>query len=226
MEPICFPVIEIHPIQNNIPLRNALNRLPSYDWVVFTSANGVEAVFSEMDRMKIGSLPEKLKVAAIGPKTAAALNRHQVSPTFVPGEYVAEAIVPGMGDLTDRWVLLPRAEIARKALVNAISEAGGFPHEIPVYQTIPAKPEIQGLQAVREGVDVVTLTSSSIVRNFVSILRAAGFDPLHLPGDPVFACIGPITEQTAREEGLPNRIVADEYTTEGLIRTIQALPTR
>lgn len=226
MEPICFPVIEIHPIQDNLPLQNALSKLQSYDWVVFTSANGVQVVFNEMERLKIKSLPKKLKLAAIGPKTAAALKTHNAHPVFVPDEYVAEAIVPGMGDLKDRWVLLPRAELARKALSRAIGQAGGIAHEVPVYQTLPASPDPIGLKALHEGVDVITLTSSSTAKNFAAIVRTSGLDPQHLPKDPVFACIGPITEQTAQEEGLPNRIIADEYTTEGLIRAIEALTTR
>jgi uroporphyrinogen-III synthase len=128
--------------------------------------------------------------------------------------------------LRERWVLLPRAEIARQALPEAISEAGGIAHEIAVYRTLPVEPEPDGLLALRAGVKVVTLTSPSTVQNFVGIARRAGLDPLALPGNPVYACIGPITEQAARAESLPNRIMADEYTTEGLIRVIQTLEAK
>ena len=226
MEPIYFPVIEIRPIQNNVALQLALNKLSCFDWVVFTSANGVEAVCDMMSRMNLEGVPANVNVAEIGPKTAEALLSHQITPRLVPDEYIAEAIVPGMGDLTGRWVLLPRAEIARKALPDAIRAAGGVTHEVAVYKTLPAAPNAEGLQALYTGVDVVTLTSSSTAQNFVSIVRASGLDPLHLPGNPVFACIGPITEQTAQEECLPNRIVADEYTTNGLIKAIQSLSKR
>ena len=226
MEPVYFPVIVIHPIENNIALQRALHKLDCYDWLVFTSVNGVDAVWYTLIGMGVACIPENVRVAAIGPKTAKALKSHGIVPSFVPDEYVAEAILPGLGDLRGRWVLLPRAEIARKALPEAIVQADGVAHEIVVYRTLPAELDLQGLLALRAGLDVVTLTSPSTLHNFVAIVRAAGLDPLALPGNPVFACIGPITEQAAKLEGLPNRIVADEYTTEGLIKAIQTLETR
>jgi uroporphyrinogen III methyltransferase / synthase len=213
-EPIFFPVIEIQPIEDNVALERALSKIGCYDWLVFTSVNAVEVVLPQLSN---GPGPQ---VAAIGPKTAEALQRWGVTPDFVPDEYVAESILPGLGDLRGKWVLLPRADIARKALPEAIFEAGGIPHEIAVYKTLPTQPGTEGLAALRAGVDVVTLTSPSTVRNFVAIARQNGLDPLALPGDPVFACIGPITEQAAREEGLGNLMTAREYTTEGLIEVI------
>jgi uroporphyrinogen III methyltransferase / synthase len=217
-EAIFFPVIEIQPIENNVALERALGKLECYDWLVFTSVNAVDAVFDVIARSDI-----RPQVAAIGPKTAEALEERGVRPHFVPEEYVAEAILPGLGDLRGKWVLLPRAEIARKALPEAIFEAGGIPHEIAVYKTLPAQPDSDGLAALKSGVDVVTLTSPSTVQNFVSIARQYGLDPLKLPGNPLFACIGPITEQAAREEGLDNLVTAKEYTTEGLIQVISSL---
>jgi uroporphyrinogen-III synthase len=226
-EPILFPVIEIRLIENNVALERALSKLNCYDWIVFTSVNAVEVVFSNPKMSKgnrgIGDRGTGVRVAAIGPKTAEALQRRGVTPDFVPDEYVAESILPGLGDLRGKWVLLPRAEIARKALPEAIAEAGGVPHEISVYRTLPVQPDPECLAALRSGVDVVTLTSPSTVQNFVAIMQQNGLDPLHLPGDPLFACIGPITEQAAREEGLSNLVVAGEYTTEGLIEVIHNL---
>lgn len=226
LEPIYFPVIEIHPIKNNIALQKALNNLLCYDWVVFTSVNGVKVVWEAMERMRLGNFPENVQIAAIGPVTAEALKARNIPPSFVPDKYIAEAVVPGLGDLRERWVLLPRAEIARKVLPETIVQAGGVVHEIVVYRTLPAKPDPQGLLALLAGVDFVTLTSPSTVHNFVAITRAAGLDPLSLPGNPMFACIGPITEQAARVEGLSNLILANEYTTIGLIEAIKMSEAR
>ena len=92
-----------------------------------------------------------VKFAAIGPKTAEALQTRGVTPDFVPEEYVAEAILPGLGDLKNKWVLLPRAEIARKELPEAIFKAGGIAHEIVVYQTLPAQIDMDGLTALKIG---------------------------------------------------------------------------
>ena len=217
-EPIYFPVIEIRSIEDNSELDQALVQINKYDWVVFTSVNGVEVVFDRLE--KYSSLP---RVAAIGPKTAEALKARGVTPDFVPEEYVAEAILPGLGDLRGKWVLLPRAEIARKALPEAIVKAGGMAHEIAVYKTLPTQPGAEGLAALKAGVDVVTLTSPSTVQNFVTIAKQNGLDSLNLPNNPLFACIGPITEQAAKEEGLVNLVVAKEYTTEGLMEVISHL---
>jgi len=221
-EPIFFPVIEIQPIGNNVALDRALEKLNCYEWVVFTSVNAVEVVF---DKYSVFFLKENagVKFAAIGPKTAEALQACGITPDFVPDEYVAEAILPGLGDLQGKWVLLPRAEIARKALPEAIAVAGGIAHEIAVYKTLPAQPDFDGVAALKSGVDVVTLTSPSSIQNFVAICKQNGLDPLNLPNNPLFACIGPITEQAAKNEGLFNIVVAKEYTTERLMKVITNL---
>jgi uroporphyrinogen III methyltransferase/synthase len=171
-----------------------------------------------MDKLNLRELSDfAVKIAAIGPKTAQSLRSRGVSPDFVPDEYVAEAILPGLGDLRGRWVLLPRAEIARKALPEAIVAAGGIAHEIAVYQTIPAEIDQHGLAALSSGVDAVTFTSPSTVENFVEIVRRTELNPLHLPGNPQIACIGPITQKAAQEAGFVDVIVAEEYTSEGIV---------
>lgn len=233
-EPVFFPVIETHPFEENLALDRAIAKLSCYDWIVFTSVNGVEAFFNRMQRttehtehterkekISVNSVLSVVKTAAIGPKTAHALVGRGVTPDFVPDEYVAEAILPGLGDLCGRWVLLPRAEIARKALPEAISAAGGVAHEIAVYRTVPAEPNPDGLAALKSGVDAVTFTSPSTVENFVELVRRAGLDPLHLPGGPKIACIGPITQKAAEEAGFVEVVVAEEYTSEGIVELLR-----
>ena len=218
-EPIYFPVIEIHPMADNTELEQALTQINKYEWIVFTSVNAVDVVFNKHPPLLLGE-GLGVRFAAIGPKTAEALRKHNIEPDFIPEEYVAEAILSGLGDLKNKWVLLPRAEIARKALPEAIVKAGGTAHEIVVYKTLRVQPDIEGLAALKTGVDVITFTSASSVENFVVMLRQNKLDPLHLPNNPLFACIGPITEQAARDEGLVNLVVAKEYTTDGLIQEI------
>jgi uroporphyrinogen III methyltransferase/synthase len=225
-EPIWFPVIAIRPIENNQSLDHALNKLACYDWMIFTSVNGAETVWNRMVSLGIERLPDNLQVAAIGPKTAEALRRRGIRPAFIPDEFIAEAIVPGLGEVGGRWFLLPRAEIARQALPEALAGAGGLVHEIAVYRTLIETPTAAELNALEAGVDVITLTSPSTVHNFIEIVRRAGFDPMRLPGDPIFACIGPITKQAAEQAGLPHLSMASEYTTEGLVDAIQAFEPR
>lgn len=217
LEAVYFPVIEIQPVENNLALERALSRLGCYEWVVFTSTNAVEVVCEQFPSIDW----KETKIAAIGPKTAAALNSRNIKIDFVPQEYVAEAILPGLSDLTGRWVLLPRAEIARNDLPEAICHAGGVPHEITVYKTVPAQPDAEDLETLRSGVDVITFTSASTVENFLAIARKNQLNPLNLPNNPLFACIGPITGQAARDAGLTNIVVAEEYTTEGLLEEIR-----
>jgi uroporphyrinogen-III synthase len=225
-EPVFFPVIDIHPIENNAELDRAIEHLEQFDWVVFTSANGVDVFFQRFNAIYtqagLRTVFATTRLAAIGPKTAEALLRHGVNPDFIPQEFIAEAILPGLGDLVGRNVLLPRAEISRKALPEAISAAGGFSYEIAVYRTLPAEVEPSGLEALKSGVDVVTFTSSSTVKNFVEILRRQGLDPFNIPGHPVIACIGPITQRTARELGFAEPVMAEEYTTRGLVNLLQS----
>jgi len=218
-EPIYFPVIEIHPIENNTALEKAIANIHKYDWVVFTSTNAVDVVLKN----SVDSVFFVTKIAAIGPKTAEVLRKHNIEPDFIPEEYIGEAIMLGLGDVKGKWILLPRAEIARQELPEAISKAGGIPHEIVVYKTLPAEVDTNGLNTLKSGVDAVTFTSVSAVENFVALTRQHGLDPLNLPNSPLFACIGPITEQAAREAGFQNIVTAKKYTTDGLIEVITAM---
>ena len=216
-EPVFFPVIEIRPTSDLSALDAALNDLSRYAWVVFTSINAVEVFFDRLTGLR---LPTQLKIAAIGPKTAAALRQREVEPLFTPDEFVGEAILPGLGNLRRKRVLLPRAEIARAALPEAICAAGGWPDEVIIYQTLPASPDPQGLLSLRAGVDWVTFTSPSTVQNFVQIVRQNGLNPLSLPGSPKIACIGPVTCRAAEEEGFTGLRVAQENTADGLVKLI------
>jgi uroporphyrinogen-III synthase len=218
--PINFPVIEIKPIHDSGALDKALEKLDCYDWLVLTSVNGVKVIFERMEALKFKGFPPGLRIAAIGPKTAEALQKHHLRVDFFPQEYVAEAILPGLGELIGKWVLLLRADKARQALPDAIERAGGIAHEISVYSTLPAQFDPIPLENLRNGLDFVTFTSSSTVLNFLQITKSAGIDPYHLPGNPVFACIGPITAQTARKEGFEVAIVAEAYTTQGLLQAM------
>lgn len=222
-EPVYFPVIEIQSVENNIALERALSKINCYEWIVFTSVNAVSTTIDSNFLQTWGECPVgtmKVKIAAIGPKTAEALRKHNIEPDFIPDEFVGEAIMAGLGDVRGKWVLLPRAEIARKELPEAISHAGGVPHEVTVYRTLPAKVIEGELIALKSGVDVVTFTSASTVENFIALTRQCKLDPFNLPKNPVFACIGPVTEQAAREAGFQSIITAKEYTTDGLLEAI------
>jgi uroporphyrinogen III methyltransferase/synthase len=213
-EPILLPVIEIRPVENNTELKQALGNIEMYTWVVFTSINAVDVVLKN-------SALAVVKVAAVGIKTAEALRKHGIEPDFIPDEFVGVNIMSGLGDVKSKWILLPRAELAREELPKAIVKAGGVAHEIIVYRTLPAEVDLDGLAALKSGVDVVTFTSPSTVENFAAIVRQKNLDPFHLPNTPAFACIGTVTERAARDMGFENIITAKEFTTEGLVEAIK-----
>lgn len=217
-EAILFPTIEISPLEDSSQLDEAFGSLAAgdYNWVVFTSVNGVQACATYIEKSGRGSAVfDTARVAAIGPATARALRALGVRVDFVPPEFVAERILEGLGDVKGQRILLPRAEIARPALAEGLQAAGARVDEIPVYHTVQPPADAAGLAALAEGVDAVTFTSSSTVRNFVAL---AGLEKL---GAALVACIGPITADTARELGLRVDLVAAEYTIPGLVQALK-----
>jgi uroporphyrinogen III methyltransferase/synthase len=209
-ETIELPVIEIgEAADGGAALGSAVLRLGEFDWVAFTSANAVERFFARLgelggDGRSLGGV----RVAAIGPGTAAALERQGVRADLVPGRYVAEAVVeafpPGPGR-----VLLPRAAVARDALPEGLRARGWEVEVVEAYRTALGRPSEEALAAARSA-DAVTFTSSSTVTNY---LEAAGGERV----PPVVACIGPVTAETARAAGLNVSVVAVEHTIDGLV---------
>ncbi len=217
-EPVYFPTIRIVPIEENPRLDDAISKLNQFDWIVFTSVNGVAVFFDRLERRGgTTTALSGLRVAAIGPATADALRRRAVEPAMVPDEYVAESIVQGLGEVKGVRFLLPRAAKAREALVAELEGRGAHVEEVPVYDTQAAPIDQQALTEIRRGVDAVTFTSSSTVEHFVGLLPDEARPIL---ADTLVACIGPITARTARQLGLRVDLVAEEYTADGLARVL------
>jgi uroporphyrinogen-III synthase len=176
----------------------------------------VKAFWERLDAVGAAITPT-LRVAAIGPATASALQAHDVTVTLIPDEYVAEAIIESIGVVRSQRILLPRADIAREALAVELQKRGAFVDEIAAYRTLPAQPDPDGLIELQRGVDVITFTSSSTVRNFIAL---AGRNAI--PPRAIIACIGPITANTARELGLRVDVQATDYTMDGLVAALIA----
>ncbi|MFH1068930.1 MAG: uroporphyrinogen-III C-methyltransferase, partial [Candidatus Glassbacteria bacterium] len=202
-----MPTIRIGPCPDPAALDRALERIGGFDWIVFTSVNGVKALVDELiarglDVRALGAA----SLCAIGPATAAALTRLGLKVDLVPETYVAESIVEALknrGPLDGKRIFLPRAEIARKVLPEALTALGAEVVEAAVYSTRIESPDNldQVKQALVDGrIDVVTFTSSSTVENFVTLVgqdiagRAAG--------RTVYAAIGPVTAEKAASFGL------------------------
>ncbi len=220
-EPALFPTIEIRPLDENAAWRRALEKWDCYDWVVFTSAHAVHTLPPTLALLPKGGGAGGGRIAAIGAKTAAALRARGIEPDLVPAEHTAEALVAALGDLRGRWVLFPCSDIARETLPKGVAAAGGVAHQITVYRTLPAAPNPDGLAALQRGVDWLTFTSPSTVRNFLRLLDGTALDPLRLPGLPKVACIGPTTAAAAREAGFRVDAVARPHTIEGLVQAMK-----
>jgi uroporphyrinogen III methyltransferase / synthase len=220
-EPIFFPVIEIVPLDDFSELDHALHHLSRYDWLIFTSIHSVYALFVLWRTLAINPAPKHLQIAAIGPKTALCLAEYGMTPDFFPAEYTAEAVLSGLGEVTGKRFLLPQSDIARHTLANAIRVAGGIPDEIVVYRNIPAKPDSSAMDALCAGVDVITFASPSSVKGFITVLDEHYVNAHSLPGDPLIACIGPVTASAAREAGLRVDIEAKEHTMAGLVTALK-----
>lgn len=229
-EPLECPAISIAPLEDYALLDAAATRLDSYDWVIFTSVNGVRAFLSRLSATgkDVRDLCAR-GIAAIGPATARELRAIGCAPAFVPDTYVAEAIIEQLEDVQGRRILLPRADIARQALATGLRERGATVDEVAAYRTVHAGDASLAASLSGGSVDAVTFTSSSTVRYTVEGMVEAGLDrarAVEMLNGAAVVCIGPVTAATALELGLRVSAVADEYTTDGLVGALVALFAR
>ena len=212
-----LPTIEIGPLEDFSELDDTLEKISSYDWVIFASANAVESVFERLELQgKDARAMAGMTIGAIGPATAQALAHLGITADFVPTRPVSEAVVQELSsrDWKGVSVLLPSADIGRDELEKGLAGMGATVNRLAAYRNVPVK-GVGDLakNAFHDGVDVVTFTSSSTVRNLVDMLDG---DRSALDSSFI-ACIGPVTAATCRELGLRVDLEASEHTVEGLV---------
>lgn len=223
-----IPFIEIRRPRSYHALDTALRNLKDYDWLILTSANGVQAFWDRMRALR-GSRRNlrHLKIAAIGPATRKAIEKRGLSVNVVPEEYVAESVVKSLrGQAAGKRVLLARAKVARDVIPRELRKIGAQVDVVEAYETVVPRSSRERLRQLfkdsKQRPQVITFTSSSTVRNFVALLgrgRGRPSPTARLDGAR-FASIGPVTSATLRELGLRVDIEAREYTIPGLIRAI------
>jgi len=221
-QPIELPAIDIQTVTDSEELDQAISNLEHYHWIIFTSVNGVAAFWQQLHDLKWDSRAlSGLRIGAIGPATAQALEIRGIIPDHVPQVYTTEGLVAGLKNqnIVGQQLLLPRADIADKELVQGICQLGAFAHGVIAYRTVPVTEAIsQAKQMIISGkIDVITFTSSSTVSNLVA---AFGEEPLAINQTKV-ACIGPKTAETAAKVGLSVDIVAREQTIPGLVTAME-----
>ena len=217
------PTIKIVPPEDWSPLDEAVDDLQAYDWLVFTSVNGVSFFFERLyERGWDVRALKDVRTAAIGPATARRLRDFGLNSDIVPETYRAESIIAAFErePLDGKRVLLPRAKEARPILPVELRKMGALVDEIAVYRTEQDSENVDVLiRRLEEGsIDYITFTSSSTVRNFKALLPAERFK--ELIKDVTIASIGPITADTATELGFKVDISAEEYTIPGLCDAI------
>jgi uroporphyrinogen III methyltransferase/synthase len=220
---VCVPLIAFEPPLDPGPLERALGSLGEWDWLVFTSATAVRETAQRMRALGAGALPSSLRVACVGPATAAAARALglpvHVEPEerSLPAELAAALVRVGLA--AGARVLFPAAERAREELPAALDRAGARTSAVAAYRTVlPADAAPALRKAVGEGIDAVLLASPSAVEHLARILGEPGL--LELAGRAVLACIGPTTARALGERGIEPAVVSARQTGEDLIEAL------
>ncbi len=222
-EVIEFPTIEIVPPFSWKRVDQAILRLGTYHWIIFTSANGVIFFWERLrEKRRLHRPPRSLKVCAIGPATANQLEERGVPVDLVPKEFIAESVVEAFKKMgvNGKRMLLARAKKARDVLPKGLKKLGAEVNVVEVYRTIKPKGVSKKLTTLLENrkVDVIAFTSSSTVNHFAELLKKNELTKC-LEGISI-ACIGPVTADTARQRGLRVQIQPEKYTIPGLAKAI------
>lgn len=225
-EPCEYPVIDIREPQEAAAvatLRAALSEAEQYGWLMFTSVNGVDYFYRWLRRFGIDIRRfHKARIAAVGPKTAEALENRGLTVELLPAKFQAEGLLEQLaGELqAGERVLLPRGDLAREVLPRELAAKGLLPTEIDVYETVLADTQDdQVLEWIDEKqIHMITFTSSSTVTNLLEKLRRSGIsDPVQAILDIPAISIGPLTSATMKEAGLRVAAEAEQATIPSLI---------
>jgi uroporphyrinogen III methyltransferase/synthase len=213
-EPVFLPVIEIRDPSATAPMDRAIAQLETYDWLIFTSANGVRHFSERLDASPRDLRALKARLCAIGPGTRSALEALHLKVDRMPKEYVAESLVEALAsdDLAGKRILLPRAAVARDVVPVELTKRGAIVDVVEAYRTeAPADLKEHAEEVLARKPDWVTFTSSSTVANLVAAVGSEALSGLSV------ASIGPVTSATLRAHGLQPRVEADPHTIEGLV---------
>lgn len=218
-EPITLPTVAILPPEDWLPVDEAIFRLHEFDWAIFTSVNGVQCFVSRMQELGIPlSVLAERRLAAIGPATASELERVCRKPDVVPNEFISDAIPDVLGEVYGMRILLPRADIARKALAHELRKRGAQLEEVTVYRVQQDIKPTKLSDIAKQKPDFITLTSPSTARSLAKALHEAGLSEW-MKTVPII-CIGPITANAVRELGYQPARVASEHTINGLVKAL------
>lgn len=219
LDPVCVPTIEIVPPDSYDQLDLAIADLDRIDYLLLTSTNAVDAFFNRLSEKGITTLPEQLTTVAVGPKSAAAMKARGVAADLVPEDYRAEGVVALLKEkVSGKKLLYPKAGLARDLIPTELGKAGAEIIDPVAYTSATPSDAARKLKAALEaGLDLLTFTASSTVKNFAALLDGA--DLTEAKQVPI-ASIGPLTTATAEKLGFSVIIEPEESTLEKLVDAI------
>lgn len=217
--PIRIPIIRAVPIADRATIDGIAEGAAPGDWVVFTSANGVAAACDDANGNGRRKAFKGLRVAAVGPKTAVALQRRSIVPDFVPVEFTGESVGREMPDVAGKNVWLLRAETAGHEITDVLAKRGATVHDIPVYRTEREALTPAAVEDLARGVDAILFTSGSTAKHFAEACAEYGWDMERFK-QAVVACIGGVTERTARKLGFNVAVTPKEHTVSALVDAV------
>lgn len=225
-EGVEFPTIEVTPPEDQGPLDRAISTIDDYDWLLFTSVNGVRFFLRRLGHLgkDVRDL-NGIKIGVIGPKTGAPWGDMGIRPDLMPDEYRAEAVVESFlesGGIKGLKILIPRAARAREVLPEQLRRAGADVDVVSAYQTVSPDHHTGRVKELLAGgdIDMVTFTSSSTVTNFVGMFGPHKGELCRWMSRVAVACIGPVTARTAEDNGFRVDLIPEEYTIEAFTRGI------
>jgi uroporphyrinogen III methyltransferase / synthase len=213
--PILMPGIRTTPFYDNPELIKVYNNINEYDWLIFTSSNAAKYFFKKAGELGITNID--LKIAAVGASTERYIEKLGYDVHVMPDEYLAENIKNHLGKIKNKKILIPHANIAGKALIKSLREAGALVKGIILYHTEKIKLSEEQKQIIHNNnIDYITFASSSAAEAFLSSLDSDTILP-----QTKIVCIGPRTANTVTEMNFNADIVANPYTVGGMIAAIE-----
>ncbi len=211
--PISVPLIEFRQIVDETEATSKLSRLNDYDWILFTSSNAIRYFFELLQSIPI---PEIMKLACVGSKTATTLREFGHEPDFVPSKFSSRQLVREIELEKGQKILYPSPKEIRSDLDVSLEAAGVFVTRWPIYETLQVQIQAEDLETICSGIDAVTFASPSVVSSYCRQV------PEHqaLLKNAATACIGPMTGRRAMELGVRVDVLPEEYSAEGLVKAL------
>lgn len=219
--PLLVPLISFKKTSLSERERKLMNELTSFDWLIFTSQNGVRFFMAQLEEMGL-SFPEHVKVAAVGTNTQSSLVNYGISPSFIPKKFTGEALADEMKDFIEKneRICVIKGNLARDIVGTVLRNVGAIVEEIIIYETfLPGENKEKLIATLKNKVDVLIFTSPSTVKHFMSILMEK--NERHLLDGKWVASIGPVTKKALEDYGIPVHICPDIYTVDQLLEEMK-----